>query len=250
MYNTDMGKMQVPIHMSPQRVLKSLKCKAEDFGQIALLCGQKHRVDFCLKYLKDIKKNFSFSGYTFFTGTYKGKKVTVGNSGMYAPDTAMMVDILCAAKIGQFLRIGSCGSLSLQIDIGDIIISESAIRGEGTTKYYVDDDFVPQADRVMNEKLRSLIDGAKIHCGSVWTMDAIFREIPEIVDPIIAQGAIAVDMVTSVVLTLASINNRKATAMLAVSDNVLTAKTGFQNPAFKQSEEKLIQTAYDYISVL
>ena len=242
-----MSKMQVDLHLSPAKLLKSLKAKPEDFGEIALLCGQRHRVDICLKYLEDVKKNFTFAGHDFFTGIYNGKKVTVGDSGMYADNTAMLVDMLCSANIPQFLRLGSCGSLSSDIEIGDVIVAESAIRGEGVTQYYVDDDFVAVADQGINQKLLSLIDA---HCGAIWSMGAIFREKPEIVDPIIEQGAIAVDMVTSVVLTLAQLNKVKASAILAVSDSVITGKHGFSSPIFKQTEEKIVQTAFNYINIL
>ena len=68
------------------------------------------------------------------TGDLDGKRVTVGNGGRFAPDTAMTTEILCAAGAESLIRIGSCGSLQDDVKIGDLVIVTGAIRGEGTTQ--------------------------------------------------------------------------------------------------------------------
>jgi len=78
--------MQRDIHISPQALLESLQFRQGDFGRIALVSGQVHRAQMCLKKLENPVKNFTFLGYTFWTGEYKGRRITVGNGGFYAPD--------------------------------------------------------------------------------------------------------------------------------------------------------------------
>lgn len=242
-----MDKMQVPIHMCPEKMFKSLGGKKEEFCHTVLMCGQRHRVDMVLDRLENVKKIFGFSGYSIFKGSYQGKEVLVANSGMYAPDTAIVMELLLCAGVKNFIRLGSCGALSSKIKVGDIVLAESAIRGDGTSSYYVEDDIIPHADKFMLKKFIDLFDEKRTHLGPVWTTDALFRETPEIIDPVIEKGAIAVDMVSSVVLTLASVKDANAVSLLAVSDLVITGESGFKNPAYKKAESLIIDAALEYI---
>lgn len=242
-----MDKMQVPIHMCPEKMFKSLGGKKENFCKTVLMCGQKHRVDMILDRLTNVKKIFGFSGYAVFKANCCDKELLIANSGMYAPDTAIVMELLLCAGVETFIRLGSCGSLSSQVNIGDVVVADSAIRGDGTSRYYVDDDFSPQAHKQLSDGIYSNLAGVKVHSGPVWTTDALFREVPEIINPVIEKGAVAVDMVTSIVLTLAQMRNLNAASILAVSDVVLNSKSGFKDPAYKKAENSIIEASLNYI---
>ena len=243
--------MQRDVHMTPQALLDSLQFKPGDFGRIALVSGQVHRAQMCLKKLENPVKNFTFLGYTFWTGAYKGMKITVGNGGFYAPDSAFVTELLCAGGIDTFVRLGSCGALKEDINIGDFILADSVIRGDGATRYYVDDDYVPKVSGDITaavEKAFSL--AGKVHKGGVWTTDAIFKETKEIVNSYINKGAIAVDMVTSPFVTLADLYKKKSAAVLTVSDNLITGELGFADYRFFEAEMKMIDSAFEVIKLL
>jgi uridine phosphorylase len=114
--------MKRDIHMSPKELLYSLQFRDGDFGEVVLISGQAHRAQMCLKKLEKHVKNFTFLGYTFWTGYYNGKKVTVGNGGFYAPDSAFVTELLCVGGINTFIRLGSCGALREDIKIGDYVL--------------------------------------------------------------------------------------------------------------------------------
>ena len=80
------------------------------------------------------------------TGSLDGKRVTVGNGGRYAPDTAITTEILCGAGAQSLIRVGSCGSLQEHVKIGDLVIVTGALRGDGTSRYYVAENFSTVAD--------------------------------------------------------------------------------------------------------
>ncbi|MCF7869898.1 MAG: hypothetical protein K9M01_02130, partial [Candidatus Omnitrophica bacterium] len=192
-----------------------------------------------------------FLGYTFWTGSYKGKKVTVGNGGFYAPDSAFVTELLAVGGVETFIRLGSCGALREDIGIGDYILVDQAIRGDGATKYYVDDDFVPKADKETNLVIKKVAsENYSVHQGPVWTTDALFKETKEIVNSYIKKGAIGVDMVTSPFLTLANLYKRKTAAILSVSDNLITGELGFNNYKFFESQLKMIEIAFKTIDNL
>ncbi|MFC1514833.1 hypothetical protein ACFL5X_02925 [Candidatus Omnitrophota bacterium] len=246
-----MQLMQRDVHLKPQDLLASLQFKPGDFGEIALVSGQSHRAKMCLEKLENPVKNFTFLGYTFWTGVYKGKKITVGNGGFYAPDSAFVTELLCVGGIGTLIRLGSCGSLREDISVGDYILATNVLRGDGATRYYVDDDFKPVVDEKISATLEVVFKNAgKVHRGGVWSTDALFRETKEIVNPYIEKGAIAVDMVTSPFITLANLYNKKAAAILAVSDNLITGQLGFADFRFFEAEMKMTDLAFGVLDKL
>ena len=243
--------MQRDIHLSPKELLSSLQFKDGDFGEIALVSGQQHRAKMCLERLENCVKNFTFLGYTFWTGFYKGKKVTVGNGGFYAPDSAFVTEFLCVGGVNTLIRLGSCGALREDINVGDYILATDIIRGDGATNYYVDDNYVSKVDSDLTSKIEEVFKSAgTLHRGGIWTTDALFRETKEIVNPYIEKGAIAVDMVTSPFVTVANIYKRKAAAILAVSDNLITGTLGFADYRFFEAEMKMADLAFGVVDKL
>ena len=243
--------MQRDIHLHPQGLLESLQFRQGDFGKIGIISGQQHRAKMCLEKLENPTKNFTFLGYTFWTGLYKGEKITVGNGGFYAPDSAFVTEMLCVGGIDTFIRLGSCGSLRQDINVGDYILATDIIRGDGATKYYVDEDFVSKVDGNISSAIEKVFSKAgKVHRGPVWSTDALFRETKEIVNSHIEKGAIAVDMVTSPFVTLSNIYQKKSAAILAVSDNLITGHLGFADYRFFEAEMKMTDLAFNVVDIL
>ncbi|MCM8757486.1 MAG: hypothetical protein NC903_00250 [Candidatus Omnitrophica bacterium] len=246
--------MQRPIHLTAQEILESLQFKKGDFGEIALVSGQIQRAQACLKYLENPIKNFTFLGYTFWTGYYKGKKITVGNGGFYSPDSAFVTELLCTGGINVLIRLGSCGALKEKINIGDFIVIDKIIRGEGATRYYVDDSFISKVDKDLTDKIYQVFIDRKeqenIFRGGVWTTDALLRETKEIVNFYIRKEAICVDMVSSPFVTIADLYNKKAAVVLAVSDNLITGELGFVDFRFFSAQEKMIKNIFEIVERL
>ena len=232
-------------HFTPARMISMLGITPGSMGRYALVPGPKERSDMILGMLEQPQKNFSFLDTEMHTGTYGGKRVTVGNGGRYAPDTAISTEILCAGGVDKMIRVGSCGSLQDKVKVGDLVIVTGALRGEGTTSYYVPKNFSTVADpglvRALEEAAKSA--GVRYHLGWIYTTDALFQETPELIGELEQQGVSSIDMVTSAFLTVAQVRGKKAGAVLAVSDECLYGKMGFREPAFLKAEEKTIEVA-------
>ncbi len=244
--------MRKEAHFTPEKMLSLLGVKAGSLAPCALIPGPKERSQMILAELQNPTKNFSFLDYEMHTGTHNGKKVTVGNGGRYAPDTAITTEILCAGGAEKLIRIGSCGSLQEKVKIGDLVIVTGALRGEGTTGYYVAKNFSTLSDpavvRALKEAAKSL--GARYHLGWVYTTDALFQETPELIAELEQQAVSAIDMVTSAFLTVAQVRHKKAGAIMAVSDECLHGKMGFRDPIFLEAEEKMVEVALKAIHLL
>lgn len=245
-------QMQKEIHLTGKDLVEMVQLRAEDVGSYAIVPGPRDRLEVLLKRLENPVRNFSFMEYAMYTGYYEGIKVTAMNGGRFSSDTAITAELMCNAGIRNIIRIGTCGSLDENIKIGDLIVVERVIRGDGVTPYYVDKDFVTCADNFITEKLFETAStlGLKVHRGVVWTTDAILRETRDIVESKRKEGAIAVDMVSSALLTICQLYKVKAGAVLAVSDNVITGEMGFMNPLYYMAETNMINVALNLIKKL
>ena len=239
-------------HFTPQRMLSMLGLKANSLGPLALIPGPKERSELLLKLLHQPEKSFTFLDYEMHTGMLDGKRVSVGNGGRYAPDTAITTEILCGAGAEALIRIGSCGSLQDNIKIGDLVIVTGALRGDGTSRYYVAENFSTIAHGDIVSALKQAAEDLKVryHLGWIFTTDALFQETPELIQQLNEQNISSIDMVTSTFLTIAQVRGKKAGAVLAVSDECLHGKFGFRDPAFFAAEQKTIEVARQALKYL
>ena len=237
------------IHMTGKDLMGMVQLRPEDIGKYAIVPGPKERLDSLVKKMENPIKNFTFMEYNMFTGTYQGIKLTAINGGRFSADTAITTELLCNARAQNMIRIGSCGALSDEIKIGDLIVVDGAIRGEGVTPYYVNQDFKTVTDFNLTEEIFAVAkkSGLNVHKGKVWSTDAILKETSEHVNNVIEQGAIAVDMVSSVFLTICQLYEIPATVILAVSDNIITGEMGFLSPSYYMAESQLVTIALNLV---
>ncbi len=244
--------MQRDIHLTAKDLMAMVQLRPEDVGKYAIVPGPVDRLQAILKKLENPVRNFSFMEYSMYTGSLEGIKITAMNGGRFSADTGITTEIICASQIPNLIRIGSCGALREDIKVGDLIVVDSAIRGDGVTPYYVGNDFKTVADKNLTEVISEVAKsaGKRVHTGACWTTDALLQETKERVNEAIKKGAIAVDMVTSTLLTIAQLKKVKAAVILAVSDNIVTGEMGFVNPMYYMAESAMIDIALNTVKKL
>ncbi len=243
-------------------MLARLGVKQGALGEAALVAGPRERAARLRASLDNPRETLAFQDYKMYTGELDGHRVTVGNGGRYSADTAITTELLCAAGVETLVRVGSCGSLQETVKLGDIVIVTGAVRGDGASPRYVTDDFDtlfrpsarephegeahlalphPRVTEALTRAAESL--GAPVHHGVVFTTDALFRETPRLLAGLEEEGTTAIDMVTAAFLTVAQSQGARAGAILAVSDECVSGKLGFQGPAFRQAEQRIMAIA-------
>jgi uridine phosphorylase len=244
--------MKKAIHLTGKDLAGMVQLRPQDIGKYVIMPGTPDRLTALVKKIANPMKNFSFMEHTMYTGEYNGTRITAMNGGMFSANTAITTEIVCSIQAESIIRLGSCGALREDIKVGDLILATASMRGDGVTPYYVDNGFItepdPQLIGAIEKAAKKL--GATVHTGKVWSTDALLRETKELVEEKAAAGAIAVDMVSSALLTIAQLNKVKAASLLAVSDNVMTGEMGFTNPAYYISETTMINVALEAIAIL
>ena len=171
---------------------------------------------------------------------HRKKEIALVGPCIGAPAAVLILEKMILLGAKNVLVLGCCGSLQEDINIGDMIIPEEAIRDEGTSFHYIDDrNFTPKADK----KMTGLISKAseeqhlKIHAGKVWTTDAPYRETVKKVREYKRQNVLGVEMELSALMTVACLKKINLGGLLIVSDELssLEWKKGFHSKIFKSS---------------
>jgi uridine phosphorylase len=116
--------------------------------------------------------------YTTWLGTLEGEPVLVMSTGMGGPSTAIGVEELYMTGVRNFIRVGTCGGMNLEVMGGDLVIATGAIRMEGTSREYLPIEFPAVADF---ELTGFLVDAAKAgeyryHTGVVQCKDSFYGQ--------------------------------------------------------------------------
>jgi len=245
-------QMQKEVHLTGKDLTNMVQLRPQDVGKYAVVPGPRDRLDTLLKKFDNPVKNFTFMEYSMFTGNVDGIRVTAINGGRFSTDTSITTEVICNSGIKDVIRAGSCGAMDEKIKVGDLIVVDKVIRGDGVTPYYVDSKFQTQADKRIADALfeAAMGMGLEVHRGTCWTTDALLRETRQIVEAKRKEGAIAVDMVSSTLITICQTYGVRAGSILAVSDNLITGEMGFMNPLYYMAEANILKIALETVKKL
>ena len=103
----------------------------------AILPGDPARVDVIAKFLTDVREETFNREYKSITGTYKGRRILAISTGMGGPSTAICVEELADLGVKDMIRIGSCGALQKDLELGELVICSRAVCDDGTSQSYL-----------------------------------------------------------------------------------------------------------------
>lgn len=207
--------------MKNQNLQPHLLAKQGDIAPAVLLPGDPGRVLRMAELLDEFKEISFNREYRLVTGKYQGVPISICSTGIGGPAAAIAIEELIHLGAKVFIRVGSCGASQENINVGDLIISDSVIREDNTTMEYVPVQFPAVADRKIIDLLEKFAQEEKINyfIGPTVSIDALYSpKTKETKDFWKKFGALAQDMETGTILTLARIRGVRAGAILLVID--------------------------------
>lgn len=202
-------------------------------GQVAetvLLPGDPLRAKFLAEnYLEGAVCYNQVRGMLGYTGTYKGKRVSVQGTGMGMPSHSIYVhELICDYGAKQLIRIGSCGAIQPDIKLRDIILAVSASTDSSMNRLrFKGMDFAPPASfRLLKQAYEFAEEhGIGVKAGGILSSDSFYNDDdPEGWKLWAAYGLLAVEMEASALYTLAARFGVDALAILTVSDSIVTGE--------------------------
>ncbi len=110
-------------------------------GTVALLPGDADRVTRIAGFLDGSKELNSHREYHSYGGYVGRRYVLVISTGIGAPATAIAIEELARLGIRTMIRVGTCGAIDRKVDVGSLVIADSAVRLDGTTPHYIMDGY-------------------------------------------------------------------------------------------------------------
>ena len=235
--------------------------------QYAILPGDPGRVEKIASFLDNPRFFCQNREYTTWLGELKGnsgtkKTIMVISTGIGGPSTAIAVEELFKTGVKNFIRVGTCGGMALDVTGGDIVIATGAIRQEGTTKEYVPVEFPAVANleitNALTEAAKKLEQ--KWHTGIVQCKDSFYGQhspdsMPsgfELKDKWEAwkkAGCLASEMESAALFIICQILGARAGCVLNVVWNQEREKAGMSNPHCHDTEAA-IKTAVEAVRML
>jgi DeoD family purine-nucleoside phosphorylase len=154
-----------------------------------------------------------------------GAPLTIQSTGMGGPSAAIVIEELVRLGARRLVRVGTCGALVDGVALGDAIIAETAICGDGTSRALGAGTRVA-ADRALTAGLVTAAahDGGA-RSGAVVTTDLFYDSAGHHADHAGSTGsALAIEMETATLFRLATLRGVQAGCVLAVSDLLGSAR--------------------------
>ncbi|GAH75484.1 unnamed protein product, partial [marine sediment metagenome] len=201
--------------------------KEVDIASTVLLPGDPLRAKYIAEnFLTDVICYNEVRGMYGYTGTYKGKRISVQGTGMGIPSISIYVnELITNYKAKNLIRIGSCGSMQADIKIRDIILAISASTDSHINKIrFHGMDYASTANFELLKKAYdiALEKDISVKVGSVLTTDTFYNDDPNSWKHWANYGILAVEMETAVLYTLAAKFKVNALSILTVSDSLVT----------------------------
>jgi purine-nucleoside phosphorylase, family 1 (deoD) len=203
------------------------QAKLGEIAKTVLMPGDPLRAKFLAEnYLEDVVIFNNVRNMLGYTGTYKGKKVSIMGSGMGQPSMAIYShELYNFYGVESIIRIGSCGGLSEKVGMRDVIIAQ----GSCTDSSFAHQFELPGTYSAISsyDLLEKAVDEAKkmdvsYHVGNVLASDIFYHADKGSSEKWAKMGCLGVEMESYALFANAAYFNKKALTILTVSDHLIT----------------------------
>lgn len=200
----------------------------DEIARTVIMAGDPLRAQYMAdNYLENPVVVNRIRGMLGFTGTYRGKKVSVMGHGMGIPSISIYTyELFNFYDVDTIIRIGSAGSYHPDLHIGDLVFAQGASTDSNYgAQFGLPGTFAPIADFGL---LRKAVEagetfGYRFKVGNVLSSDTFYSVNPQN-EKWASMGVLAVEMEASALYMNAAWAKKRALAILTVSDHLVTGE--------------------------
>jgi uridine phosphorylase len=201
-----------------EQVQYHIRCKKDEVNKAVLLPGDIERADYIgTKFFRDSEKIVENREFHIYNGSYENKPVAVCSTGIGCMSAAVAIEELTNIGCKYFIRVGTCGSLSSEINPGDIIIRNRAKKE--STNYSL---------------------------GIIRTHDAFYMESPfafgdykKRIAVWAEAGTLAIENESSTLFVIGSLKKVQVGTILVAAGNLITGKKGTKDELQKSIDKAI-----------
>ena len=194
-----------------------------EIAKTVLMPGDPLRAKFIAQnYLENVKCYNTVRNMLGFTGTYKGKEISVQGSGMGMPSIGIYsYELYSMYNVENIIRIGSAGSIDDKVNLRDIVIGQGACTNSNyASQYNIPGTFSPIASYklVASAVCQCQKLGANYHVGNILSSDTFYSDDSDELKKWQKMGVLAVEMEAAALYMNAARLNKNALAIMTISD--------------------------------
>ena len=205
-----------------------IEAKAGDFAKTVLMPGDPLRAKFIAEtFLTDAKLINNVRGVQDYTGTYKGKRVSVMASGMGMPSIGIYsYELFNFYDVENIIRVGTAGVIRPDLKVRDIVIGQGACTNSSYSRQFdLPGDFSPIASfELLQKAVKAAEDmGIKPVVGNLYSSDTFYDDSMGL-SKWQKMGVLAVEMEAAALYMNAARAGKNALAICTISDNPFTGE--------------------------
>jgi len=202
--------------------------KFGDIAETVIMAGDPLRVKFMAEtFLENAVEFNHVRGMLGFTGTYKGKRVSVMGHGMGGPSIGIYsYELFNFYDVKTIIRVGSAGSIQEDLHLGDLVVAMGACTNSNyAAQYELPGTFAPIADFGLARRAVEACEklGYRYKVGNLFTSDTFYTENPHN-DKWINMGVLAVEMEIAILYMNAARAGKRALGICTISDHIITGE--------------------------
>lgn len=198
-----------------------------DIAKTVLMPGDPLRAKFIADtYLEDVTCFNQVRNMLGFTGTYKGKEVSVMGAGMGIPSIGIYsYELFNFYEVDNIIRIGSAGALQDSLKLKDLVIGMGACTDSNyANQYKLPGTFAPVASYSLLRKAIEVAEQKNISVavGNILSSDVFYNANMEANDLWKSMGVLAIEMEAAALYMNAAKAGKNALCLLSISDHIYT----------------------------
>jgi purine-nucleoside phosphorylase len=202
--------------------------KFGDIAETVIMAGDPLRVKFMAEtFLENAVEFNHVRGMLGFTGSYKGKRVSVMGHGMGGPSIGIYsYELFNFYDVKTIIRVGSAGSIQEDLHLGDLVVAMGACTNSNyAAQYELPGTFAPIADFGLARRAVEACEklGYRYKVGNLFTSDTFYTENPHN-DKWINMGVLAVEMEIAILYMNAARAGKRALGICTISDHIITGE--------------------------
>ena len=204
-----------------------IEAKPGEIAESVLLPGDPLRAKYIAeKFLDEPVLYNSVRNMLGYTGTYKGKRVSVQGSGMGIPSASIYIaELLKFYDCKTLIRVGTCGAMVESLKVRDVVLGQAACTDSNVNRLrFRGMDYAPIADFGLLKTAyeNATAAGMSVHVGNILSSDTFYGDDPDGFKLWTKFGVLAVEMEAAGLYTLAAQYGARALTVLTVSDHLVT----------------------------
>lgn len=223
-----------------------------DIAETVIMPGDPLRAKFIAEsFLENAVQYNNIRGMNGYTGTYKGRRVSVQGHGMGIPSVGIYTyELYNFYGVNRIIRVGSSGAIQLDIKLGDIVVAMGACTDSAyASQFDLPGTFAPIASFSL---LEQCVDAAKnqnlqIHVGNVLSSDVFYSDNPKSWKKWADMGVLSIEMESMGLYCNAAKAGKEALCITTVSDQILTGEKASSEQR-QTGFSAMIQLALDMIN--